>query len=186
MSWVAMNKELATTFKKINRPYSEIEAHFSLALDLNCGKVRSISAYSRMWSWGKQRTASFMIRSGLHKTESEHYQNGNKTDVSLYTKGSSGTIKRLSNDDKTVIKREYKEQRIKKKKYGENKNVLLTEGQYKKLSDKFNGTVEKRINDLSWYMASKGASYKDHYRTILAWARNEDKKNKGFDPTIPY
>ena len=61
-------------------------------------------------------------------------------------------------------------------KYGDNQNVLMTEDEYDKLIEKFPKDLEKRINNLSYYMASTGKSYKSHYMTIIAWARR-DKEN---------
>lgn len=60
-----------------------------------------------------------------------------------------------------------------KNKYGEFNNVLFTNDEYQKLSDKF-PDLEKRINNLSFYIESKGAKYKSHYATILSWARRDE------------
>lgn len=70
----------------------------------------------------------------------------------------------------------------KKKTYGHFKNVLLSPEEYEKLTAKFNGTLESRIESLSEYMKSKGKRYKDHYATILAWARKDEKENPGPGP----
>lgn len=67
--------------------------------------------------------------------------------------------------------------------YGEFKNVLLTDEEYQKLGEKFSDR-DSRIDDLSYYIASKGAKYKDHYKTVLAWARN-DAKNVQARPAEP-
>ena len=68
-------------------------------------------------------------------------------------------------------------------KYGDNQNVLMTKEEYDKLSEKFPNDLEKRINNLSYYMASTGKSYKSHYMTIIAWARRdkETTQNKPLD-----
>ena len=66
----------------------------------------------------------------------------------------------------------------KKSKYGDAENVLLTDEEYKKLKGRFPSDYEERINNLSYYIASKGAKYKSHYMTILAWARKDSNKNK--------
>ena len=66
----------------------------------------------------------------------------------------------------------------KKSKYGDAENVLLTDEECKKLKDRFPSDYEERINNLSYYIASKGAKYKSHYMTILAWARKDSNKNK--------
>ena len=34
------------------------------------------------------------------------------------------------------------------------------------------------IDELSLYIDSKGAKYKSHYSTILAWGRRREKENK--------
>ena len=67
-----------------------------------------------------------------------------------------------------------------KHKYGEWKNVLLSDDEYAKLKDKFPVDYEKWIDNLSGYMKSKGKTYKDHYATILNWSRreNEEKQDK--------
>ncbi len=61
-----------------------------------------------------------------------------------------------------------------KSKYGEFKNVSLSEDEYQKL---IIAITEKNtlilIEELSSYMASKGKKYSNHYATILAWARRK-------------
>ncbi len=51
-------------------------------------------------------------------------------------------------------------------------NVRLTEVEYSKLTEEFGevGTTA-RIDNLSSYIASKGAKYKSHYATLLVWER---------------
>ncbi len=64
--------------------------------------------------------------------------------------------------------------------YGVCKNVLLTEEEHKKVVD---AGYEELIDELSLYIDSKGAKYKSHYSTILAWARRREKdKVKQFTP----
>lgn len=65
----------------------------------------------------------------------------------------------------------------KKNKYGEFENVLLTDKEYQKLKERF-VDYERRIKDLSYYIASKGDKYKSHYATILSWANKEPKKQE--------
>jgi predicted phage replisome organizer len=57
-------------------------------------------------------------------------------------------------------------------KYGEYSNVLLSDTDLEKLKAEFTDWAE-RIERLSAYMASKGASYKNHLATIRNWARKE-------------
>lgn len=62
--------------------------------------------------------------------------------------------------------------------YGEFKNVKLSKEEFEKLKDKFPKDYKDRIESLSEYMRSKGKTYKDHYATILSWARKEERENK--------
>lgn len=63
-----------------------------------------------------------------------------------------------------------------KHKYGEYKNVLLTDEELQKLKTEFSD-YESRIESLSSYVASTGKKYKSHYATIRNWAR-KDKETK--------
>lgn len=62
-----------------------------------------------------------------------------------------------------------------KREYGEFKNVLLTDDDYKKLEEK---NALSQIENLSSYMASTGKRYKDHYATILNWDRRDKQKQE--------
>lgn len=53
--------------------------------------------------------------------------------------------------------------------------VLLTDKEYKKLTEKFGEpSLKEKITSLNDYIGSKGVKYKSHYFTILSWER----KNK--------
>ncbi len=73
-----------------------------------------------------------------------------------------------------------KETKVKapKHQHGSYKNVLLTDAQYGKLAKRFNGTCEKRIEDLSGYMKTKGVKYESHYDVILVWDRKNVARKK--------
>jgi Asp-tRNA(Asn)/Glu-tRNA(Gln) amidotransferase C subunit len=62
-----------------------------------------------------------------------------------------------------------------KHKYGEYNNVLLTDEELQKLKTEYSD-YEKRIENLSSYIASTGKSYKSHYATIRNWARKDAEK----------
>lgn len=59
--------------------------------------------------------------------------------------------------------------------YGEFQNVLLTEAEYVQLVTKIGkNNTELIIEELSGYIKSNGKDkYKDHYATILNWARRK-------------
>jgi hypothetical protein len=81
-------------------------------------------------------------------------------------------IHRLGKDSigKDIEKENIKE----KEKYGEFKNVLLTEEEYHKLEE---SNLLPYIEKLSSYIASKGKKYKSHYATILTWSRKDKKQS---------
>ena len=64
-----------------------------------------------------------------------------------------------------------------KHKYGEYKNVLLTDSELEKIKAEY-PDWEDRIERLSSYVASTGKRYKSHYATIRNWARKEGVKDE--------
>lgn len=58
-------------------------------------------------------------------------------------------------------------------KYGEYRNVLLSDEDMGKLRAEFPADYESRIERLSSYIASTGKVYKNHLATIRNWARND-------------
>ena len=74
-----------------------------------------------------------------------------------------------------------KANRIQKHKYGEYKNVLLTDEELEKIKDEY-PDWQKRIENLSNYIASTGKSYKSHYATIRNWARRDQTQQQAKRP----
>ena len=65
-------------------------------------------------------------------------------------------------------------------KYGQYKNVLLTDEDYAKLQSEFPHDYSERIERLSEYMASTGKPYKNHLATIRNWARKDKPQGRQF------
>lgn len=65
-----------------------------------------------------------------------------------------------------------------KHKYGEYKNVLLTDEDYGKLMAEFPCDYKERIERLSCYIASTGKVYKNHLATIRNWAKRDKEQTK--------
>lgn len=82
----------------------------------------------------------------------------------------------VSDETKAPAQKPKKEKPVKHK-YGEYKNVLLTDDELEKLKDKF-PDWQDRIERLSLYIESKGAKYKSHYATILSWARRDTEQHQ--------
>lgn len=62
-------------------------------------------------------------------------------------------------------------------KYGEYRNVLLSDSDMEKLKAEFPTDWEERIENLGSYMESHGKTYRNHLATIRNWAR-KDREGK--------
>ena len=100
---------------------------------------------------------------------------GNVTDNVTVTQGNATDIEEEKEIDIDIEDISIK--KPSKHKYGEYKNVLLTDDELEKLKDEFIDW-EERIERLSSYVASTGKSYKSHYATIKNWARKDKEQNK--------
>ena len=81
------------------------------------------------------------------------------------------------NMDNLPIKEKYKNKTKNKganrHKYGQYKNVLLSDDEVEKLKTEFPLDWQDRIERVSEYCASKGVTYKNYLATIRAWARKD-------------
>ena len=84
------------------------------------------------------------------------------------------------NMDNLPIKEKYKNKTKNKganrHKYGQYKNVLLSDDEVEKLKTEFPLDWQDRIERVSEYCASKGKTYKDYLATIRSWARKDRQK----------
>lgn len=84
------------------------------------------------------------------------------------------------NMDNLPIKEKYKNKTKNKganrHKYGQYKNVLLSDDEVEKLKTEFPLDWQDRIERVSEYCASKGKTYKDYLATIRSWARKDRPK----------
>lgn len=71
------------------------------------------------------------------------------------------------------IKKEPKKKNTTRHKYGEYKNVLLSDDQLEKLKSEFPNDWEQRIDRVSEYCESTGKTYKNYLATIRNWAKKE-------------
>mgnify|MGYP003149575234 CR=1 FL=1 len=91
----------------------------------------------------------------------------NKDNVNIYS----------VNDDISTQSKVKKKEKESKAKYME--HVLLTKTEHKSLVEKFGEEgCNDRIEDLNYYVGSKGIAYKSHYMTILSWEKKNFKINK--------
>ena len=70
-------------------------------------------------------------------------------------------------------------------KFGQYQNVLLSDDELEKLKTEFSNDWQERIERVSEYCVSKGATYKNYLATIRNWAKR-DIKNKDQPARQPY
>lgn len=70
------------------------------------------------------------------------------------------------------------EDKMKRKKYGKYKNVLLSESELDTLKDEFPETWQSWIEEVSEGVAKSGKKYKNFVAVIRNWARREAEKKK--------
>jgi len=107
---------------------------------------------------------------GLTKKSIDDCQKNQSTD-DKNVKGNTTSINTTSNN---------KEKNNKKKKYGEFKNVLLSDEQFKKLQDKYPDTYNQKIKMLDEGIELKGYKYKNHLLAIQRWAEKEERGKAGY------
>ncbi|MDV7752688.1 phage replisome organizer N-terminal domain-containing protein [Enterococcus casseliflavus] len=85
------------------------------------------------------------------------------------------------------IKKEPKKKNTTRHKYGEYKNVLLSDDQLEKLKSEFPNDWEQRIDRVSEYCESTGKTYKNYLATIRNWAKKDKTKpNQPIRKKQPY
>ena len=60
--------------------------------------------------------------------------------------------------------------------YGKFKNVLLSENELYKLKEEYPNEYDAKIDRLSIYMESSGATYKNHFAKLIEWLEADSKK----------
>lgn len=100
-----------------------------------------------------------------------------KVNGKVNSKSNVNALDKIREDKKE--KRKEEDSKTVRHKYGEYKNVLLSDEQYEKLVKEFPDDYQERIERLSEWMASTGTARKDHLATIRSWARREKDDVKG-------
>jgi hypothetical protein len=119
--------------------------------------------------------ASIAKRKAYSESRAKNRSKSSQKDMKTYDKTS------LHMEDEIEIEDE--NQKESKHKYGKEKNVLLTEREYKKFIDDFGGEKAARAIDiLSEYLATYkgGSKYRSHYRVLRKWPAEEAGKENIF------
>ena len=110
---------------------------------------------------------------------------GNPMTDNPMTDNPPGIITNESNTDKSnteSIKERDTGQPSVYRRYGLYGNVFLTDKDMEKLRAEFPSDYDRRIEELSEYMASKGKTYRNHLATIRSWARRDAARSYAEKP----
>ena len=149
------------------------------------GMIEIIDEIILLDAWGKWQEVEKLteIREQTRKRVAKHREKQKLLATSNVTGNVTVTQSNATEEDKELEEDKKKRKKEKppapeKHKYGEFKNVLLTEDELRKLKEKFPNDWEKKIEALSYGISSKGYKYSSHYSTILNWARRDEEKKK--------
>ena len=119
------------------------------------------------------------------KSKANAKQNGSKpeaNDKQIESNDEANPKRYMINDyminDQVINEKEKidKKEKPQRHKYGQYHNVMLSDDEMEKLKVEFPVDWEERIERVSEYCASKGATYKNYLATIRNWARKERPK----------
>jgi hypothetical protein len=79
-NWIALHKGLITALPD-DRSYTELEAMFSLSVDIDNNRTVNISGYSKLWGWSRKKVRNFFNTIGVEisypqSTQKKQNQNG--------------------------------------------------------------------------------------------------------------
>jgi len=165
-----------STIERGQRVYSRAK----LASELKISEKSVRTAINHLISTGEVANRSTREYSVITIKNYESYQqaaneSANEGPTTGQRVASDGPQLKNDKNDKNDKKDTTPASRPEKHKYGEYKNVLLSDTDIEKLKAKFSDWQE-RIETLSKGIELKGYKYKNHYLAILKWAERDEQK----------
>lgn len=186
-----MNDKIAYTEKMLATIFRRKEATIALALKTfeKFGMIELVDGVITIPNWGKyQKLEQFESKREYQREYMREYrEKQKKIACKTNSKANSNTNGKANvrnadidiDKDKEIEGDKEKDnarEKEQKHRYGEYKNVLLTDEELEKLKERFPQDWERRIEDLSLGIESKGYKYKSHYAAILSWARRDEAR----------
>jgi predicted phage replisome organizer len=170
-----LNDKIPYTEKMLSTIFRMNEATVTMALKTfeQFGMIEIIDGVITIPNWGKHQSLDQLEeRKEYMKNYMQNYRQKQKA---ISCKVNSKVNSKVNvNSLEEELDKDIEKNKIKKHKYGEYANVLLSDEELSKLKSEFSDW-EERIEKLSIYMASTGKRYKSHLATIRNWARKEEK-----------
>ena len=156
----------------LETPVNLLFTLFSQQIDRDGKKWEEIC--KRRSEYGKQKAAKVSKRQQKVAKEAD-------TDTDTETGTEKDTEKEKDTDIERISASPKKPAPVRHK-YGEYKNVLLSDEEADKLREELQGQFESYIEKLSAYIASTGKSYKSHYATIRRWVNRDREQQQANKP----
>lgn len=204
-----MNNQIAYTDKMLATIFRRKEAVIQMALKTfeQFGMIEIIDGVITIPNWGKHQSLDQLenkkeymrnyMREYREKQKALTCKTNSKANVSKADKDidKEGDIEK--DNIHNICPDEQDNNSISSKptrhKYGEYKNVLLSDGEMTKLRTEFPEDWKERIENLSEYIASTGKKYKNYLATIRSWAKKDKEReingngtNKGYTKASKY
>lgn len=165
-NWIPIDKNLIKR-KKPGEVYTEIEAVFSMQLDLdNHNELKSRNSYAVLWGWSRGKVDRLISDLGEGK---EQKQSLNRPFIRLIIKNlQKPTVRKQSSNRPSKSNNG-------KTKYSEYVSMLPDE--YLKLTEQHGEDFTKAcILRLNNYKGANGKTYKSDYLAILNWVIQREKQ----------
>ena len=138
---------------------------------------------ARDWGW---RVVNHEYYQGLWSIEEKRaadrarQASKRQRDKAVTARDGSVTPRDKSRKSRTYTKTKTKEKLM----YGEGQHVRLTKAAHDKLLARYGPKLDDLIDQLDHGIGSKGYQYRDHYLTLIHWAKRDGLNDPPKDPTL--
>ena len=203
--WIKLHRQITENPLYFAERFTKVQAWIDMLLECNHSTKlvfirgnevqikRGQSAFSMItwgdrWKWNERTVKKFLnylqklemiqyrtshITTIITIVKYEQYQGSTEQDTEQSTEQSTDRVQTNNNDkkEKNVNKKDIKH------KYGEYKNVLLSDKDVLALKERFTDH-EWHIRNLDEYLETSNKSYKNHYLVMVKWAGDKTAKKE--------
>ncbi|MHA2039856.1 MAG: hypothetical protein ACW98X_25855 [Promethearchaeota archaeon] len=179
-NWIPIDKNLIKR-KKPGEPYTEIEAVFSLQLDLdNHNKLKSRNAYSRIWGWSRVKVDRLLKELDTNRPQNVPLSSSNRPAIRLIIKDlEKQTVpKSSSNRPQTVPYYNNNTNKRTKNSSGNNKFIPPTAEELRAYAKEigYNLDVNQFLDSYEskgWLVGKNKVKMKSWKATVRTWQREK-------------
>ena len=174
-----MAKDL-TNVLPVDRPYTELEAVFSLQLDHNAGNEVSVAGYAKLWTWTRRRVRTLFRRLGIEISYPEDTTKKQNQRGVVFS-SNCRTDQRTENGQISFI--DFKQLQAKADRKRTDQRTLLKEV---KRTKKKNGVSDPRIHAFDTWFHEKFKHKFGREYTVTNWSEHRGKIKTLVNLGIPW